>query len=340
MKFIDIAKIYVRSGNGGKGCSSMRREKYVEFGGPDGGDGGKGGDIYFMGDASLTTLMDLRLHPHQVAKNGMPGQSKQKFGKKGNDLIIRVPLGTIISDHETGHVYLEILKEEKRLLLKGGLGGLGNIHFKTSTNQAPRYAQPGLPGEELTLKLELKLLADVGLVGFPNAGKSTFISSISNARPKVADYPFTTLIPNLGVVAVASHQSFVVADIPGIIKDAHLGTGLGHQFLRHIQRTSVLALLIDISSMAEKKPMETYEILLNELKNHSVDLQAKKRVVLLTKTDAIESGLNIDRLIEEFRDLNEEVFPISSVSNKGLKKTVTRLFEIIRREKTKSACDK
>jgi GTP-binding protein len=307
----------------------MRREKFIEFGGPNGGDGGRGGSVYLEGDSRLTSLQDFRLHPHQTAGNGMPGMGDNKFGKAGADKAIKVPLGTIVINDETDEVLMEILEEKSVLLLKGGKGGLGNVHFKSSTNQAPRYAQPGEPGQEMTIRLELKIMADVGLVGFPNAGKSTFISSISNARPKVADYPFTTLVPNLGVVDITNIKSFVVADIPGIIENAHQGLGLGDQFLKHIQRTSVLAFLIDSSDLTGKNPVAEFKILLNELEKFSADLVEKQRIVLLTKIDAIRADLNIETQIKEFRELGEELLPISSVTQKGLNKACRRLSAIV-----------
>ncbi len=337
MKFVDSAKVFVKSGKGGAGCASMRREKFIEFGGPNGGDGGRGGSVYFAGDSRLTSLQDYRLHPHQKAGNGMPGQGDNKYGKSGEDKIIRVPLGTIIINDETDEIILEILEEKKVLLLKGGKGGLGNVHFKSSTNRAPRYAQPGEQGQEMTIRLELKIMADVGLVGFPNAGKSTFISSISNAKPKIADYPFTTLVPNLGVVRVANHKTFVVADIPGIIEDAHLGSGLGDQFLKHIQRTSVLAFLIDSADLVTKHPVDVYKVLLNELEQYEAELLKKQRIILLTKIDSIREDLKIEKIISEFRELGEELLPISSVSRKGLDKACYRIFDIVEQHRLKSS---
>jgi len=334
LKFIDTAKLKIKSGKGGPGCASMRREKYIEFGGPNGGDGGRGGSVYIVGNPSLTSLYDLRLHPHQKAGIGTAGMGDQKTGKSGKDKIINVPYGTIIIDNDTDEICMEILSDSKYLLLNGGKGGLGNVHFKSSTNRAPRYAQPGEPGSEMTIRLELKLIADVGLVGLPNAGKSTLISSISNARPKIADYPFTTLVPNLGVVSIDSFKSFVVADIPGIIEDAHKGTGLGDRFLKHIQRTSVLALLIDTSSLNELDPIKTYEVLLKELSNFSADLTIKKRIILLTKLDAVSPELDIEETIQDFKQRGEEVYPISSVSRKGLDKLIYRLNEIVETEKS------
>ncbi len=317
----------------------MRREKFIEFGGPNGGDGGRGGSVYMEGDPRFTTLQDFRTHPHQKAGNGMAGMGDNKYGKSGEDKIIKVPLGTIIVNDETEEIITEILEENKILLLKGGKGGLGNTHFKSSTNRTPRYAQPGLPGDEMTIRLELKIMADVGLVGFPNAGKSTFISSISNARPKIADYPFTTLVPNLGVVQVAGFKSFVVADIPGIIEDAHLGLGLGDQFLKHIQRTSVLAFLIDSSDITGTSPIEMFKVLLNELKSYSEDLMQKQRIILLSKIDAIRDDIDIENEIKEFRKIGEELLPISSVSRKGLDKACYRLSGIVDEHKSMPASD-
>ena len=337
MKFIDSAKIDIRSGKGGAGCTSMRREKFIEFGGPNGGDGGRGGSVYMIGDQRLTSLQDLRTHPHQRAGAGQAGMGDNKFGRSGEDKIIRVPLGTIVINDETDEIVAEVLEENQILLLKGGKGGLGNTHFKSSTNRAPRYAQPGLPGQDMTIRLELKIMADVGLVGFPNAGKSTLISSVSNARPKIADYPFTTLVPNLGVVHVAGFHTFVVADIPGIIKDAHLGAGLGGQFLKHIQRTSVLAFLIDSSDPSEKTPLEMYQILLGELEQFSADLLDKQRIIFLTKIDAIKESINIAETILQFKEIGEELLPISSVSKKGMDKAIYRLSAIVDHHKLKLA---
>ncbi|MCP4297137.1 MAG: GTPase ObgE [Proteobacteria bacterium] len=317
MKFVDTAKVNCFSGKGGAGCASMRREKYVEFGGPNGGDGGKGGDVLLVGDSKLTSLQDLRIHPHQKAKNGSPGLGDQKNGRKGIDKSIRVPLGTLIYNDDNEELLFEVLDESSHILLKGGKGGLGNTHFKTATNRAPRYAQPGEPGIEMRVRLELKIIADVGLVGFPNAGKSTFISVISNARPKIADYPFTTLVPNLGVVAMSEYNTFVVADIPGIIKDAHLGVGLGDQFLKHIQRTSVLAFLID-GSVDQQTPLEVFSTLMNELKVFSPELREKKRLILLTKIDALHSKFEIEEIVQDFKEIGEKVIPISSATGNGL----------------------
>ena len=252
MKFVDSVKIHVRSGKGGAGCTSFRREKFVEFGGPDGGDGGEGGSIRFVGDHARSTLLDLSFQQHQHAENGQPGGGRNKHGRNGKDCLVRVPLGTVVCDEENGDVLLEILEERDYLFLKGGRGGRGNARFKTSTNRAPEHHQPGEPSQELWIRLELKLIADVGLVGFPNAGKSTLISKLSQARPKVADYPFTTLVPQLGVVKHNEYEAFVIADIPGLIEGAHEGRGLGDRFLRHIERTAILLLMLDVSSFPRR----------------------------------------------------------------------------------------
>ena len=337
VKFVDTVKITVESGKGGAGCASMRREKFIEYGGPNGGDGGKGGDLYFRGTHRLTSLQDLRIHPQQKAQNGQPGMADQKSGRSGEDKYIEVPLGTIIINDESDEICFEVLEDKSYRLLKGGRGGLGNMHFKSSTNQAPRYAQPGLPGQKMTVRLDLKIMADVGLVGFPNAGKSTFISIVSNARPKIANYPFTTLIPNLGVVALEEYQSFVVADIPGIIEDAHRGVGLGDQFLKHIQRTSVLAFLVDCSGFSEEAPIDIFKTLMRELTRFSPDLEKKRRIVLLTKIDSLRNDLRIDTLIQEFKDFGEEPYAISGISRKGIKKVLFKLYELVEEEKLMNA---
>ncbi|MDT8446834.1 MAG: GTPase ObgE [bacterium] len=329
VKFVDTARIMIQSGKGGGGCASFRREKFIEFGGPNGGDGGRGGSVFIQGDPNLTSLQDLRLNPHQRAGNGQPGMSDMKTGKAGADKIIKLPLGTVICDEISGEIVMEVLDENPELLLKGGRGGLGNIHFKSSTNQAPRYAQPGEPGQEMSLELELKIMADVGLVGFPNAGKSTFISAISAARPKVADYPFTTLVPNLGVVQLPDYRSFVVADIPGIIEGAHEGVGLGDRFLKHIQRTAALAFLLDGSPFAEKAPIDAFKALYEELRLFSEDLLEKKRVVVLTKLDSLDPEFDVEELRRELEDQGETFFVISAVSHQGLEPLLEHLYRLV-----------
>lgn len=286
MKFIDEAVISVQSGDGGRGCVSFRREKFIPRGGPDGGDGGKGGSVFFKTTHRKRTLYDFRYSKHLKAKNGMPGQGKCKAGKSGEDLFIEIPPGTIISDAETGSVIKDFTEsKETFLLLKGGRGGRGNARFKSSTHQTPRFAQPGEPGQQLTLKLELKLLADVGIIGLPNAGKSTLIARISSARPKIADYPFTTLIPNLGVVGTEWGEPFVVADIPGLIEGAHKGSGLGIRFLKHIERTRILVHLIDADQVMDENPLADYQTVNDELHQYDRKLARKPQIVVLNKMD-------------------------------------------------------
>ena len=309
--FIDHIKIFFRSGNGGSGSSSFRREKFVPKGGPDGGDGGKGGDIILKGNSQLWTLLHLRYTKHIKAENGENGLSSKKHGKNGKDIIIEVPLGTIAKSEEKDKNYLEILNHnEEKTLLKGGIGGLGNVHFKSSTKQAPHYSQPGMKGVEEWINLELKVLADVGLVGFPNAGKSTLLSSISKAKPKIGNYPFTTLTPNLGVVAYRDNLSFIMADIPGIIEGASKGKGLGIRFLRHIERNSILLFMIPIESEIQKE----FKLLLKELKNYNEELLEKKIIIAITKSDLV-SREELNNLKTNF---NEEVIKISSITGYGL----------------------
>ncbi|WJY20831.1 GTPase ObgE [Fontisubflavum oceani] len=284
MKFLDLAKVYIRSGGGGGGAVSFRREKYIEYGGPDGGDGGRGGDVWAEAVDGLNTLIDFRYQQHFFAKNGQPGMGKQRTGKDGDDIVLRVPVGTEILEDDEETVIADITEVGQRVLLaKGGNGGFGNLHFKSSTNQAPRRANPGLEGVERTIWLRLKLIADVGLLGLPNAGKSTFLAATSNARPKIADYPFTTLHPNLGVVGV-DNAEFVVADIPGLIEGAHEGRGLGDQFLGHVERCSVLLHLVDGTA---EDVAEDYRTIIHELEEYGGDLALKPRVTALNKIDAL-----------------------------------------------------
>ncbi|MBN2891052.1 MAG: GTPase ObgE [Bacteroidales bacterium] len=326
--FIDYVKIYCISGNGGSGSTHLRREKYIPKGGPDGGDGGRGGHIYLRGKASMWTLLHLKFKRHYHAENGKPGSSGNKFGSDGQDIIIDVPLGTVAKDAETDEVFLEITQdEEMKVLVAGGRGGLGNSHFKSSTNQTPRYAQPGEEGMERSFVLELKLLADVGLVGFPNAGKSTLLSVISAAKPKIADYPFTTLIPNLGIVKYRDYQSFIVADIPGIIEGAAEGKGLGVRFLRHIERNSVLLFVIPADS---DDINEAYRILLDELKKYNPELLDKKRVLAITKSDLLDEEL-MDYVKGNIKVSLPYVI-ISSVAHKGLEQLKDMLWDVINAE--------
>lgn len=311
--FVDYVKIYCRSGDGGAGSVHFRREKYLPKGGPDGGDGGKGGDIIMVGNAQMWTLLHLRYTRHLRAENGLHGGAQRSTGASGKDIRIEVPLGTLARDPDTGQIMGEVTENAQQIvLLKGGRGGLGNDHFKTATNQTPRYAQPGEEGIESFIVFELKILADVGLVGFPNAGKSTLLSVVSAAKPEIADYPFTTLTPNLGIVAYRDHYSFVMADIPGIIEGAHEGKGLGIRFLRHIERNSVLLFMVPADSDDIRKE---YYILLNELKEYNPELLDKQRLLAITKSDLLD-----DELKEEIeKDLPEvpHVF-ISSITETGL----------------------
>jgi GTPase len=285
MDFIDESRIFVRAGSGGEGCCSFRREKFIPKGGPDGGDGGHGGDVIIVASTHYHTLLDQRYHPHYRAQKGQHGQGRNCSGRSGKDIIIHVPVGTQIKDFETGELIADLIEPDQSVIVaKGGKGGRGNARFATATRQAPRYCEPGTLGEEKSFKLVLKLLADVGLVGYPNAGKSTFISKISSARPKIADYPFTTLVPNLGMVRWKGND-FVVADIPGIIEGAHTGVGLGLRFLRHIERTRILLYLIDLSPDNERNPKQELEVLMNELVSYSPDLLERKQIVVFNKCD-------------------------------------------------------
>lgn len=333
MKFVDYVTITVRSGKGGAGSAHFRREKFEPKGGPDGGDGGKGGSVVVEGDPSLYTLLDLRYNRHHFAQGGEPGGGSGKSGRDGDDIVLRVPLGSVLKDGESGQVIGEVIEEGDRVVLaQGGRGGLGNTHFKSSTNQAPRYAQPGEAGEERDVILELKLLADVGLVGFPNAGKSTLVSSLSAAKPKIADYPFTTLEPNLGMVYLGDWRSFVVADIPGLIEGASEGRGLGHQFLKHVERNAVLLFCVAADS---EDPGARYETLLAELGAFSPHLLAKPRLVALTKMDIVGPEL-ADEWVEQARATfpdDAEVIPVSAVARTGLDRLKERLWSFVEAER-------
>ncbi|MEM0964130.1 MAG: GTPase ObgE [Bacteroidota bacterium] len=333
MKFVDYVTVTVRSGRGGAGSAHFRREKYEPMGGPDGGDGGAGGSVLLEADPQLYTLLDLRYNRHHFAKAGEPGAGQGKSGKSGEDIVLRVPLGTVAKDGETSAVIGEIVSAGDRVVLaQGGRGGLGNTHFKSSTNQAPRYAQPGESGEERDVTLELKLLADVGLVGFPNAGKSTLVSALSAAKPKVADYPFTTLEPNLGMVYLGDWRSFVVADIPGLIEGASEGRGLGHQFLKHVERNAVL--LFCVAADAED-PGGRYATLLAELEAFSPELLEKPRLVALTKMDIVGPDL-AEAWVAEVRKgfpADATVLPISAVARKGLDPLKEALWSFVEDER-------
>ncbi|MEA2014903.1 MAG: GTPase ObgE, partial [Thermodesulfobacteriota bacterium] len=303
MRFVDEAKIYIKSGDGGQGCVSFRREKFVPRGGPDGGDGGKGGDIIAVASRSHRTLLDMKFNQHHVAKRGGHGEGNNKTGKNSGNVEIIVPVGTVIADMDTGELLADMTHDgQKAIIARGGIGGKGNSRFKTSINRAPRYAQKGLPGEEKTVSLELKLIADVGTVGFPNVGKSTFISSVSAARPRIADYPFTTLKPNLGVVNIGDYKTFVIADIPGLIEGAHLGAGLGIKFLRHIERTSILLHIIDISKDPFIGAWDDYEAINNELMLFSPAVRAKPQIVVINKTDITATKERLKEQVAIFSD--------------------------------------
>ena len=333
MKFVDTVKIHVRSGNGGSGCTSFRREKYIPQGGPDGGDGGKGGDVFLVGDNSKNTLLDLSFQQHQHAENGKNGGGSDKHGRNGKDLRIPVPLGTVAKLDETGEVLQEVIEKKDYLVFTGGRGGQGNARFKSATNRTPDYHHPGEPGNDCWVRLDLKLMADVGLVGFPNAGKSTLISSVSHARPKIADYPFTTLVPQLGVVKYENLDPFVIADIPGIIEGAHDGKGLGDRFLRHIERTASLLLLLDVSGFAENQPEDEYKTLIKELELFSSRLLQKVRAIAFTKLDAVTKLEPLDKLQLQLESTGETVFRVSSVSGEGIKELLYFLAVVVKKER-------
>ncbi len=320
--FADRAKIYIRSGKGGDGHVSFRREKYVPAGGPDGGDGGTGGDVIFVVDEGLNTLIDYRNVRKYKAEDGQPGGQRNCRGKDGNDIILKVPQGTVIKEFESGKVIADMSGDNTRfVILKGGKGGNGNQHYATSTMQAPKYAQPGQPAQELELMLELKVIADVGLVGFPNVGKSTFLSRVTNARPKIANYHFTTLNPNLGVVDLEGTKGFVIADIPGLIEGASEGIGLGHEFLRHIERTKVIIHIVDAAGTEGRDPIEDIYAINKELEAYNPDIAKRPTVIAANKVDAIYDEENdvIEAIRKEFEPKGIQVFPISAVSGQGVK---------------------
>lgn len=319
MKFVDQVRIYVKAGDGGNGAVAFRREKYIDKGGPSGGDGGNGGSVVFEADPQLTTLLDFRYQQHHKAPSGGHGLGSDMNGRGGEDLVLKAPLGTLITDEATGEVLKDLSTAGERwTAAAGGRGGWGNINFATSTRQTPRFAHDGTPGEEKTLLLELKLLADVGLLGFPNAGKSTFISRISRARPKVADYPFTTLVPNLGVVEFRERKSFVVADIPGLIEGASEGHGLGHQFLRHVERCRVLIHLVDLSAADEgRDPVKDFDIINKELKKYSAKLAGMPQLVVANKLDLPHAREALPRFVEKMAARGIKVFELSGATGEG-----------------------
>jgi GTP-binding protein len=330
MKFLDRAKIVVKSGNGGNGVTAFRREKFVPRGGPSGGDGGAGGSVFMESTAQLNTLLQFRYNPEFRAEHGSHGEGSNRHGKDGRDLDIKVPIGTIVKDAETGEILHDFTIEgDQFCIAPGGRGGKGNARFATSTNRAPRHHEDGRPGCTRTLELELKLIADVGLVGFPNAGKSTLISRISAARPKIADYPFTTLEPNLGVVSFGDDKTFVVADIPGLIEGAHTGAGLGLDFLRHIERTKLLLLVIDISSGSGREPVDDYATLEEELGSYNAQLLERPHLVAASKADALDDPGRLERLASFCRNRGLELIVISSVSGLGIGQLTSRLGQMV-----------
>ncbi len=337
MKFVDEATIDIAAGNGGSGCMSFRREKFIPFGGPNGGDGGRGGSVYAVADRNLNTLIDYRYARRHEARNGEAGRGSDQFGAAADDVVLRMPVGTIVKDFETDEVLAELLEPDERVLLaKGGDGGFGNMHFKSSTNRAPRQKTPGWPGDQKKLKLELRVLADVGLLGMPNAGKSTLIAAISNARPKIADYPFTTLHPNLGVVRAGPERSFVVADIPGLIEGAAEGAGLGHQFLRHLQRTQLLLHIVDMAPFDDAvDPVAQAKAIVKELRKYDETLYDKPRWLVLNKMDMVPAQEQQARVKDFVRRLRWKgpVFQISALARSGLDPMVQAIYQHVAAQK-------
>ena len=328
--FSDYAKIYIKAGDGGNGAVTFHREKYVAAGGPDGGDGGRGGDVVFVADKNINTLMDFRYKRKYPAENGGSGRDAKRNGKNGHDLEIRVPVGTIIREAETNLVICDLKKDgQQTVAARGGSGGWGNAHFATATRQTPKFAKSGMPGEEHMVTLELKLIADVGLLGFPNVGKSTFLSIVSDARPKIANYHFTTLSPNLGVVDMGDGSGFVVADIPGIIEGAHEGVGLGHEFLRHVERTRLLLHIVDVSGVEGRDPLEDFKAINNELKLYSKKLSEKPQIVLANKSDIPGFDENFEIFKDEMEKLGYKVFKISAATKKGISEVLNYTWETL-----------
>jgi GTP-binding protein len=335
--FLDRVKIRVKAGNGGDGVTAFRREKFVPRGGPSGGDGGVGGSVWMEATEGVNTLLHLRYNPEHKAERGRHGEGSNRSGKDGEDVIVKVPVGTQVFDPETNELLFDFTEAGQRYLAaKGGKGGWGNAHFATPTRRAPKYHYTGRPGGEAELQLELKLIADVGLVGFPNAGKSTLISVISAAKPKIADYPFTTLEPNLGVVDMGDFRTFVVADIPGLIEGASDGAGLGHRFLRHVERTKLILHLVDVSSLSGRDPISDYEIINRELANYDADLAKRPQIVVATKTDAIDEPERLEMLRKRAKKDRKPFFAISSVTNDGVKELVNAVSDRLRLFTTES----
>jgi GTPase len=330
MHFVDEVRIKVAAGNGGDGCTAWRREKFMPLGGPSGGDGGKGGDIVFEAHERYTTLLDLRYRRVLRAVSGENGRGKDQYGKGGDDLVVQVPPGTQIFDDDSGELIADLDKPDARVVIaKGGRGGRGNIHFSTSVNQAPTQHEQGEPGVQRNLRLELKLLADVGLLGFPNVGKSTFISVVSRARPKIADYPFTTLVPNLGVVSLGDERNFVIADIPGIIEGAADGQGLGLTFLRHVERTRVLLHILTWDPTPGREPVKDFDVLMNELAKFDAELAKRPMIVGISKTDLPETRALMDEAAEALRARGLEVFPFCAATNEGMDTVLIRLEQLL-----------
>ncbi len=335
MQFIDEATIHVKAGDGGNGSAAMRREDNVPRGGPSGGDGGHGGSVVILADPQLSTLLDFRYKRHYKAPRGEDGRAKDQYGKNGEDLVLRVPVGTTVTDAETGETLADLTTAGARqVVAAGGTGGRGNIHFKTPWNQAPRNAEPGTPGEERGLRLELKLLADVGLLGFPNVGKSTFISAVSRARPKVADYPFTTLVPNLGVVALSDERHFVIADIPGLIEGAADGAGLGHQFLRHVERCHVLLHIVEdtFTTGPDRAPLADFDVINRELARYAPELAKKPQVVVLNKLDAGTTHGSVEEHVAAFAARGIELSTMSAATGEGVQAVLERLWKHLGRD--------
>lgn len=338
--FIDRARIRVQGGNGGNGVTAFRREKFVPRGGPSGGDGGRGGDVWIVADSSLNTLLHLRYNPEHTGERGRHGEGSNRSGREGQDVTVRVPVGTQIFDTQTGELLHDLAEDGARwLAARGGRGGFGNARFATSTNRAPRYHQSGSEGEERQLQLELKLLADVGLVGFPNAGKSTLISTISAAKPKIADYPFTTLEPNLGVVDLGDFRTFVIADIPGLIEGAHQGAGLGDQFLRHVERTKLLLHLVDVSSGSGRDPVEDYVTVNRELRAYNAELADRPQIVVATKIDALDEPRRLEALQQKAEADGRRFIAISAVANQGTRELVSAVAGMLDELKTSQGSD-
>ncbi|MEN6374980.1 MAG: GTPase ObgE [Smithella sp.] len=328
MKFVDEVKIYIKAGHGGAGCVSFRREKFIPRGGPDGGEGGKGGDVIFRASESHRTLLDLRYQQQFLAKNGDPGSGNNRSGKSAADLEITVPVGTVIKDFETGEILADLPAAGQTYVAgHGGIGGKGNAHFATSTHQTPRFAQEGMPGDERWLQLELKLLADVGIIGFPNAGKSTFISRVSAARPKIADYPFTTLTPHLGVVKHLDSNSFVMADIPGLIPGAHEGHGMGVQFLKHVERTALLLHIIDISDESSNNALQNFKVINKELEFYNPQLLAKPQIVALNKVDLPYVREQVKKEVARFKKKGIILHPFSAATGEGIREILNEIIE-------------